>query len=420
MSNDKLREAVDQLSEQCDLSDDCQYGTLSTGFVRQFIAEMRAALSQPAVAQGWKLLKDSTHEERSWPEDASHENGSYYNTCCNCGRQFTGHKRRVICRVCDAAPQPAVAQDHFYPACGSISQPAVAQEPDDAAVDRFADAMKAKLAKAREKGRSGWETCSHEDLSQMLHDHVAKGDPLDVANFCMFLWNLGHDIAQPAVAQEPQGEAVAALWGFRYHSGAICDVQYDSRELALTAWPQCDFGEVVRLIYNSPQPAAEVKPCTLKECNGAMSCADCAQPAVAQPVDMVLYCPKCHTQHIDAPEPARGDWPKGWTNPPHKSHLCQNKACGHIWRPSDTPTNGVIATASGKDADTLPESEVYEYLVEAEWPDRFGVPLEVINVIRIGKSTMAIRVKPHEPREAIDREVYNQGVFPASSDTKKQ
>lgn len=58
------------------------------------------------VPEGWKLLKDSTHEERSWPEDSGHENGNYYCLCHNCGRQFTGHKRRVTCKVC-AAPQPA-------------------------------------------------------------------------------------------------------------------------------------------------------------------------------------------------------------------------------------------------------------------------------------------------------------------------
>lgn len=55
---------------------------------------------QVPVAFGYKLLKDTTHGQRSWPEDASHENGNYYNTCCDCDRVFTGHKRRHICRVC--------------------------------------------------------------------------------------------------------------------------------------------------------------------------------------------------------------------------------------------------------------------------------------------------------------------------------
>lgn len=81
---------------------------------------LRAALDQPALAQqpavppGYKLLKNSTHAERSWPEDASHENGSYHCTCVNCGREFVGYKRRVVCRVCDAmlnaAPEATAAQ----------------------------------------------------------------------------------------------------------------------------------------------------------------------------------------------------------------------------------------------------------------------------------------------------------------------
>jgi len=80
-------------------------------------------------------------------------------------------------------------------------QPAPVQHPDDAAVDRFAASMKDKLAKAREKGRSGWERCAPKDLSRMLREHVEKGDPRDVANFCMMLWNLGAGIA---VQQEPE------------------------------------------------------------------------------------------------------------------------------------------------------------------------------------------------------------------------
>lgn len=61
------------------------------------------------------------------------------------------------------------------------------------------------------------------------------------------------------------------------------------------------------------------------------------------PIDMILICPRCHTQHVDAPS-------KGWTNPPHRSHLCLN--CGWIWRPADVPTNGVekIKTIGEKDS----------------------------------------------------------------------
>lgn len=63
-------------------------------------------LAPQAVQTGWKLLKDTTREERSWAEDAAHENGSYFCECMECGRQFIGHKRRVVCKSCAAAPSP--------------------------------------------------------------------------------------------------------------------------------------------------------------------------------------------------------------------------------------------------------------------------------------------------------------------------
>lgn len=62
--------------------------------------------------------------------------------------------------------------------------------PDDLAIDRFAAAMKAKMAKKRADGRGGWESCPIADLRQMLYEHLNKGDPVDVANFCMMLWNV--------------------------------------------------------------------------------------------------------------------------------------------------------------------------------------------------------------------------------------
>lgn len=57
----------------------------------------------------------------------------------------------------------------------------------------------------------------------------------------------------------------------------------------------------------------------------------------ATPVDMILHCPQCHTQHVDQPQIVDGAM---WTNPPHRSHLCNH--CGHIWRPADIATNGVL------------------------------------------------------------------------------
>lgn len=79
--------------------------------------------------------------------------------------------------------------------------------------------------------------------------------------------------------------------------------------------------------------------------------------ALCDPIDMVLHCPKCRAQHIDAPEETDpSTWTPEryghWTNPPHRSHLCA--ACGTIWRPADVPTNGVAAVKTRGKADTWP------------------------------------------------------------------
>lgn len=78
---------------------------------------------------------------------------------------------------------------------------------DDIAVDKFAAAMKAKMAKQRARGYSGWddkEDCPTERLQQMLMDHIAKGDPVDIGNFAMMLFNRGEGTAANAVS-EPVG-----------------------------------------------------------------------------------------------------------------------------------------------------------------------------------------------------------------------
>lgn len=67
------------------------------------------------------------------------------------------------------------------------------------------------------------------------------------------------------------------------------------------------------------------------------------------PIDMLLWCPACHTQHVDEPD----ERTEGWVNPPHRSHLCHH--CGTIWRPADVPTNGVAAISTRGKADTWPE-----------------------------------------------------------------
>ena len=63
---------------------------------------------------------------------------------------------------------------------------------DSLGVERFSRAMAKKLSAKRAEGRYGWndpDECSVEDLCVMLANHVGKGDMVDIANFCMFIWN---------------------------------------------------------------------------------------------------------------------------------------------------------------------------------------------------------------------------------------
>jgi hypothetical protein len=79
--------------------------------------------------------------------------------------------------------------------------------------------------------------------------------------------------------------------------------------------------------------------------------------APSEPIDMVLFCPKCGTQHIDDVEGGQEVQPDGtvhaeltWENPPHRSHLCHG--CEHVWRPADVPTNGVATVKTTGKADS--------------------------------------------------------------------
>jgi hypothetical protein len=86
--------------------------------------------------------------------------------------------------------------------------------PDDMAVDRFASAMKAKLASQRAKGHGGWDNkdiCSEERLQQMLEDHVRKGDPVDVGNLSMMLWSREESTAPTVKREDSQAMSLAPI-----------------------------------------------------------------------------------------------------------------------------------------------------------------------------------------------------------------
>lgn len=89
------------------------------------------------------------------------------------------------------------------------------QHPDDMAVDRFAAAMKIKLAAAREKGRSGWDdpaACQVDHLAELLVSHVGKGNHgnfEDIANLAMMLHQRGAD---PSVLSDGIQQSGKSNW----------------------------------------------------------------------------------------------------------------------------------------------------------------------------------------------------------------
>lgn len=118
-------------------------------------------------------------------------------------QEVPGHLAGASLKALQAALSPDRA--------AQTDQPTTGPHPDDLAVDRCAAAMKAKLAKKRAEGRGGWEgpTCTAALLSQMLREHVEKGDPVDVANLAMMLHQRGERI-EPRSGDLANGMRAAA------------------------------------------------------------------------------------------------------------------------------------------------------------------------------------------------------------------
>jgi hypothetical protein len=82
-------------------------------FIEEAIALQQFAtlLRDPEVAMLLKKRAEASEQPteavgKDWTEDFARENGQYFCKCGNCGCQFIGHKRRIICKAC-SIPQPA-------------------------------------------------------------------------------------------------------------------------------------------------------------------------------------------------------------------------------------------------------------------------------------------------------------------------
>jgi hypothetical protein len=160
---------------------------------------------------------------------------------------------------------------------------------DFAAVQNLAAAMIVKLDKKRAEGRTGWWDASAEDLSKMLISHVFKGDPVDVANFCMMLHYKQQAIINPltapaklhtpkkaspeslqALANEPYfgNDGAERVWNEDQISDCastsprISEYQYFTREIGESDWKEVTFSEF-KQAQSSPQidhKKVEVQP----------------------------------------------------------------------------------------------------------------------------------------------------------------
>tara|TARA_Y100001951_G_C11297089_1_gene276458 strand:+ start:6048 stop:6752 length:705 start_codon:yes stop_codon:yes gene_type:complete len=123
------------------------------------------------------------------------------------------------CREFYTAPIAQTAPQHF----------------DDRAVDRFAIAMKAKMAAARAKGRGGWFDrlqCSDKRLARLLVEHLSKGNEgtfEDVAIFAMMLHQRGED---------PQVLAEAAEAPIKKERGAALELGVKAMESKTAPQPE--------------------------------------------------------------------------------------------------------------------------------------------------------------------------------------
>lgn len=66
--------------------------------------------SQARTGDSFAALAGSAH---SWPEDFGGENGCYENECLWCNTRFHGHKRRMVCKVCDTKARAKWAREGY-------------------------------------------------------------------------------------------------------------------------------------------------------------------------------------------------------------------------------------------------------------------------------------------------------------------
>lgn len=105
----------------------------------------------------------------------------------------------------------------------TINVPGALHPATQALVAAFAEALAAKLRRAEEKYgysdewlKDDWQA----DCVHAFHQHVAKGDPLDVAIYCAFMWH--RDWTLNALPPTPAADRARQGQELYRHLNGIC------------------------------------------------------------------------------------------------------------------------------------------------------------------------------------------------------
>ncbi|MBS7812311.1 hypothetical protein [Roseococcus pinisoli] len=161
----------------------------------------------------------------------------------------TGDKRAWRCRPC---AEQALARQAAATGVAEVAPTLTPQQDIEDLVQRFSEALRAKLviseAKHRWKGhwrRDGWLA----ELRAELLLHVDKGDPRDVAAYCAFAWHHGWSLAPTPPARTAQQEE-ANRASLRNH-WLSCGRAMERRQVHIVA-AACRYDNVT---YRLPPPA---------------------------------------------------------------------------------------------------------------------------------------------------------------------
>lgn len=273
----------------------------------RIIGELHAAQIKPEavqVPQGWRLVPEK-------PTDEMMRVG-YWSGAGNVSIQEEWARREVWGRMLAAAPQPPALADHEDP-------------PQWLPPSKFDEWDRMQRAQPEARGDEPVAWCALTASGKIAYfDGKPSVMPGPVGNECH-----PHPLYTHPDPAAPQSEG--PILSLLLAAGHVTQRQVDQARAIVAKTPG--------FAPSAPQ----------------------AGEAETAPIDMVLHCPECGAQHIDAPEWV--DDPHdieqgrilGWKNPPHRSHLCHG--CGHIWRPADVPTNGVSAVKTRGKADSALASQ---------------------------------------------------------------